>query len=90
VEHVRDARLQLGNVQAAHLAAAAPAREHEHSPRVDLAVLLRFETEVLPGVAKAVPVPQPSDNSASPVQRPGAGPSVMTNSMSGCAQSAEV
>src|SRR5688572_8871308 len=50
VEQVRSLRLHLRELQSARLAAPAPVDEHEHALVVELAVLLRLYTPLLPDV----------------------------------------
>jgi hypothetical protein len=86
VEHARTSCLRFSERDSARLTVRADMAEHSHSLGVELAVFLDLDTEVFQA---SILARQASAIAAIPVQLPGSGPSASTNSISGCAHSAE-
>ena len=87
MEHARELRFGLSDVEAARLAVPAGAGEYEDTGVVELAKLvarIRNPANALSQSRKA------SASPACPLQLPGSGPSANTNSISGSAQSTDL
>jgi hypothetical protein len=87
VEKLSSLRLHLTELEPARLAAPAQAGEYEDALVAKLAALFCLDAQIVQTLAKPRP---PSFKPANPLQLPGAGPSTITYSISGCAQSAEL